>query len=257
MDSKIKNYVGWAGVLALLVASFAMFSYVGTYSDMSKMGSPSFGASGEGKVLAKPDIAKFNFQVIDQGSKDIAALQKANSEKINKVIDFLKTEGVKADDISTAGYNIEPRYQYYGCADGGACPPSEIVGYTITQSVEVKVRDFSKISKIVSGVVAKGANSISQLSFAVDDETKLRAEARAMAIKKAEEQARGIAKAAGVKLGRLMYIEEITNQGAYGGYGMGGGADMKIAVPEMAASPNIEPGAKEVKVNVMLRYEMK
>ncbi|MEI6494570.1 MAG: SIMPL domain-containing protein [bacterium] len=256
MDPKIKNYIGWLSALALLVASFAMFSYVGTYADMARMGAPSFSATGEGKVVAKPDIASFSFQVVDQGGKDIGAVQKTNTDKVNKVLDYLKKEGVKAEDITTSGYNIEPRYQYYGCNNGGVCPPSEIAGYTVNQSVDVKVRDFSKVGQMLGGVVASGANTVSQLSFKVDNETRLRAEARALAIKKAEAQAKETARAAGVKLGRLLFIEESNNPIGPIPYGVGGGADMKLSA-EVASVPNIAPGSQEIVVNVVLRYELK
>jgi uncharacterized protein YggE len=255
MDPKIKNYIGWLIVLTLLVASFAMLSYVSTYADIARIGAPSFAVSGEGRIVAKPDIANFSFQIVDQGDKDIVAVQKSNTEKTNKIIDYLKSEGVKTEDITTSSYNIEPRYQYYGCNNGGACPPPEIVGYTVSQSVNVKLRDFSKIGKLLTGVVTKGANTISQISFRVDDETKLRSQARAIAIKQAQAQAQDIARAAGVKLGRLMYIEETNNQVPMS-YGIGGTDALKM-VSEVAPAPTIEPGSQEIKVNVTLRYELK
>ena len=54
-----------------------------------------------------------------------------------------------------------------GVARPDVCPPSEIIGYTVEQGVEVKVRDFAKVGDILAGVVENGANSTSQLYFTI------------------------------------------------------------------------------------------
>ena len=131
-----------------------------------------------------------------------------------------------------------------------------IVGYTVTQNLDVKVRDFSKIGDILSGVVSNGANSVSSLNFTIDDPTSVQAEARAQAIQKAEAQAQEIASEAGFSVGRLLSINASNNtvQPMYDyaktmSVGSAGGA----AVP----APTIEPGSNEVNVSVTLQYEIK
>jgi len=132
--------------------------------------------------------------------------------------------------------------------------PPEIVGYSITQSVLVKIRDFDKLGVVLGGVVDNGANSVSQFNFTIDDPTSVQDEARAEAIEKAQKKAKAIAKAGGFRLGKLLSIEEggYYPQPTYAyeskAYGVGGGSD---------AAPSIEPGSEEVIVNVTLRYEIK
>jgi uncharacterized protein YggE len=190
MDNKIKNYLAGAVVVAVFVFAFGYLNYVNSYSKSTQPSSyRSFSVSGEGKITAIPDIAKFTFSVITEGGKDVAALQKENTDKTNSAINFLKAQGVEAKDIKTANYNIEPRYQYYDCKNPersvSPCPPAEIAGYTITQTVSVKIRDFTKIGTIISGVVNNGANSVSSLSFTIDDKTTLENQAKEQAIAEA------------------------------------------------------------------------
>ncbi|HEY4498175.1 MAG TPA: SIMPL domain-containing protein [Candidatus Paceibacterota bacterium] len=257
MDTRIRNYLGIALIAGIVVLGYAAIVFAGAYGRaVEPYNIPSFSVTAEGEVTAKPDVAKFDFSMITEGGKNIGALQEENSKKANEAIAFLKESGVLEKDIKTTGYNIEPRYQYYGCTDG-ACPPADIVGYTIRQTVEVKVRDFSKTSSVLSGVVQKGANSVSQLSFEVDDPTELQNQARAEAIAKAQAKAKSIAEAGGFKLGRLLIIEEysteppiIYGKGGYGLDGVGGGE-------ELITPPTIEPGSEEIKVTVSLRYEIK
>lgn len=253
--SKIKNYLGIAIVLAIFLFAVGYLSYVNTYSKSIQPSSfRSFSVTGEGKVTAIPDIAQFTFSVITQGGKDIAALQKENTDKTNKAITFLKAQNIDAKDIKTTSYNLEPRYQYYDCdrimGSVEPCPPPEIVGYTITQTVSVKIRDFTKIGTIFSGVVDNGANSVSSLSFTIDDPTAVENQARDEAIAQARGKAELVAKAGGFRVGRLISIEE--GYQPFYGYGLGGGTKAESVVP----APIIEPGSQEVTINVTLRYEI-
>lgn len=262
MNEKIKNGLGAAGLIALLLVAYAAVQYVGVYSRSIEPSSfRSFSVSGEGKVVAVPDIAQFSLELITEGEKNLGATQKINTEQTNKVMTFLKDKGVDAKDIISLSYNVEPRYQYYNCSGDGElarpCPPPAIVGYTVRHSVQVKVRDFSKIGDLLSGVVNAGANSVSQLSFTIDDPTELRNQARAEAIAKAKATAVATANAGGFTLGRLLGIEEGGGVVPYyyaretmAAAPMGKGGDM------MAPMPSIEPGSQDIQVTVMLRYEI-
>ncbi|HRY62737.1 MAG TPA: SIMPL domain-containing protein, partial [Candidatus Paceibacterota bacterium] len=184
----VKKLFALAVFLMFLSFAYSAFIYAGAYADSIQPGSyRSFSVSGEGKVTAVPDIASFTFSVITEGGKDLGALQKENTEKMNKAIEFIKGKDVESKDIKTSNYSLNPRYQYFDCArpltsSVQPCPPPEIVGYTINQTVSVKIRDFSKIGEIMSGVVAVGANNVSQLSFGIDDQTMVEAGARSEAI---------------------------------------------------------------------------
>lgn len=255
----MKEYLGWVVIAFIGVLSFAVLSYVQTYANSIEPGTyRSFSVSGEGKVVAVPDVAEFSFSVITQGGKDLGALQKENTTKINKIIEFIKSSGVAAKDIKTQNYSVEPRYTNYTCAPKQmmyeACPPPDITGYTINQDVSVKVRDFTKTGELLSGVVSKGANSVSQLFFTIDDPTILKNQARAEAIAKAQVEAKNTARAAGFSLGRLLSIDE-----GYGGpiYYKSMVADGRGGALETVPAPVIEPGSQDVTVTVNLRYEIR
>jgi len=256
MSNKIRDWLGIAIIVSMAVVALSAVGYVKTYSRVSEPTSfRSFFVSAEGKVVAVPDIAQFSFSLITEGGKDVAALQKQNTEKMNKAIAFLKDKSIEEKDITTQWYNIDPRYSYFNCSEPGRCPPPEITGYTINQSVLVKVRNFDDIGNLLTGVVKEGANSVSQLTFTIDDRTEVENQAREEAIKKAKEKAEAIAKAGGFKLGRLLSISESgPSQPPIYPFGMGGGGyDMKA---EQAAQPSIEPGSQDVIINVSLTYEI-
>ena len=254
MNTSVKNLVGVAGIIFLLFSVGILNKYVNTYGASIQPASfRSFAATGEGKVVAVPDVAEFNFGVITEGATKIADLQANNTKKMNSAIDFLKKNGVEAKDIKTEQYSLQPRTEYSGCQNG-ICPPSKIVGYTISQVVDVKIRDFNKIGGVMSGIATQGVNTVSDLRFTIDDPKKIQNEARAEAIEDAKIKAKSIAEAGGFKLGRLLSIDEGLQQSPipYLSYGME--RDAKTAT--MAPAPTIEPGSQDVVVNVTLRYEI-
>lgn len=257
MNNTVKSLLGVAIIIFLGVAAYNGLRYVDAYSKSIQPSSfRSFSITGEGKSVAVPDVATFTFSVITEGKKDIATLQKTNTEKVNKAIEFLKSNKIDAKDIKTDSYNLDPRYQYATCpTGGGVCPPPEIVGYTITQTVSVKIRDFAKIGDVLSGVIKNGANSVSQLSFTIDDPTKVQDAAREEAIAKAKVKAEMVAKAGGFSVGKLLSITEENSYPPLYEYGRGGGAMMAKA-ERVVPVPTIEPGSQETKITVTLTYEI-
>lgn len=262
MDLKLKNYMGMAGVALMAALALSSLIYVRAYSRSTEPGTyRSFSVSGEGKVVAIPDVAEFTFSVLTQGGKDLGALQTENTVKVNRAIGVLKGAGISDEDIKTQQYSVEPRYKYFDCrpdyysSEARSCPPPEIAGYTVQQTVGVKARDFSKVGELLTQVVVSGANSVSQLNFTMDDPTELQNQARAEAIAKAKAKAKSIAKAGRFDVGRLLSIDEGGPIPFYAktlAYGMGGDMEAASAAP----TPSIQPGSQEIIVNVTLRYEI-
>jgi uncharacterized protein len=262
MNLRIKNFIGYAFGIALVVGAVSSLWYVYAFSRSIEPSSfRSFSVTGEGKAVTIPDIAQFTFQVISQGGTDLTDVQRINTQKTNNAIAFVKSKNIDEKDIKTQSYSLEPRYQYFNCRSRELnsevaipCPPPEIVGYTVRASVQVKIRDFEKIGELLSGVVQNGANSVSGIQFTVDDPTEVENKARAEAIVKAKEKAQAIAVAGSFRMGRLLSIQE------GGGFspvyqrsfaeGIGGDS---MAV----SAPVIEPGSQDFQVTMTLVYEIR
>jgi len=244
MDDRIKNIIGITVIVALVALIFGVLQYT-----KSAQPSRTFSVTGQSKVVVVPDIAQFSFGVVSEGGNDIAALQEENTQKANAIIEFLKAQGIEDKDIQTQNYSIEPRYQYASCPFGGICPPPEVIGYTIRNQVTVKIRDFSKISSLLAGTVERGANSVSQIYFTVDNIEELQQQAKTEAIGKAREEAEAVAKAGGFRLGKLVSLQE-------------GGFAIPVPIYGVAegrggAGPIVEPGSQEVQGSVTLTYEIR
>lgn len=256
MNPKIQSLLGLSGIVALIAIAAASLWYVQSFSESQQIRS-SFQVQGEGKVIAVPDVAQITFGVITEGGVDITGLQQKNAEKVNRAISFLKDKGIDDKDIKTQYYNIFPRHQYFSCSsprgsEAASCPPPEIVGYTVSQNVQIKIRDLEKIGDLLAGIVQRGANTVSGPTFTVDDPDTLQNEARSQAIIKAREKAEAIAKAGGFRLGKLVALQEgFVSPIPY--YGL---ETQTVGMAMKSGGPELEPGSQEVRVTVTLTYEI-
>lgn len=204
--------------------------------------------SGEGKVVAIPDIAKLSLGVTTQKT-NVADAQKENTDKMNKLVKILKDLGVDSQDIQTTNYQINPQYNWTESRG------QYITGYQVDQSVAIKVRDTSKVGDILSKTAEVGANQVGGLTFTIDDPEMVKQEAREKALKNAKEKAEALAKMADVKLGKIVSFSESSNdympqpyyESSMKGMGIGGGGGV---------APSIEVGSNEITVYVTINYEI-
>jgi len=259
MHQLIKNILGVALILGIVMGVSAVGKYVRAYADSIEPSSfRSFSVSGEGEVIAIPDVAEFTVGITTEGEKNaLKQAQLENTKQVNEIVSFLKSNGVKKEDVKTTRYAITPQYEYTPCRGGKSpCPPPRLVRYKIDQEVRVKARDLENAGTLLEGTVSRGANTVSGLTFSVDDPTVKQRDAREEAIKKAKVKAREIAAAAGFKLGKLLSISEngpIIFQKRTFSSAMSFGEGMGGAAP----APDFEPGSEELTVTVTLIYEIR
>ncbi|MCC7004675.1 SIMPL domain-containing protein [Candidatus Nomurabacteria bacterium] len=213
--------------------------------------------NGKSEVYEKPDIASFNFSVVENAGT-VALAQSRATEKTNKAVAFLKTSGVDVEkDVKTIGYDIYPKYDYqnYVCSSI-SCPPSRqiLTGYEVSQSISVKVRKIEDAGKILSGIGDLGVSNVSGLDFSVDKKDELTLQVREYAIKDAKKQAEILSKSLGVKIDKIIGFSEV-GQGPYpiyNKYGMGG-TDMAVS----ATAPSIPTGQSKITSEVSITYEIR
>jgi len=215
----------------------------------------SFTVTGKGKVFAKPDVAVLTLGVKTEKQKTASEAVTLNTKKMNEVVASLKKNGINEKDITTSAYNLNPVYDYSKPVSGGV-----LQGYELTQNVDVKIHDLSKVGDIIKASTDAGANQVGNINFTIDDMEVVKAEARAEAIKIAQAKAKTMAKSADFRIGDIMSIYEneqpyppiVYGDKSAVGFGMGG---TDVAAP--APSPDIQVGTNEVTVEVNITYQIK
>jgi hypothetical protein len=209
--------------------------------------------SGKGEVVVKPDIATVSFGVTAE-NLDVAKAQTESATKINKIIDLLKSKGVAEKDIKTTNYNIYPRYDYNQTNQTFPYGGKQVLAaYVVSQTVEVKILEIAKAGEILSGVGEFGVTDVSGLTFTVDDEEKVKDQARDLAIEDAKAQAKVLAKGLDVKLVKITSFSENANYPMY--YGVSSAKMMDSAVSSVA--PQVPAGENKITSNVSITYEIK
>lgn len=238
-------------VLIVVVAVFMIFAAMNEYKKGGYIGQDiaaknTITISGQGKVFSAPDIGIISLGVVSD-AKTVAAAQKDNVTKMNKITQAMKDLGVEEKDLKTTNYSIYPRYQY-----NPRLGRSDIIGYEVSQTLEVKIRNLDKVGDIISKGAELGANQTDSLSFTFDDPEKLNQEARTKAVANAKEKADALASVLGVKMVRIVSFSESSYmpQTAYyaeRSLGIGGGG---------GDAPDIQTGENEVTSNVTITYEI-
>jgi uncharacterized protein YggE len=242
---KVYAFLISLGVLA--IAGVAVFS---VWSATRPNNQERFSVSGSGTVYAKADIANLMIG-FKTGTKNTAALAtKENSEKMNEIISAIKGLGIEDKDIKTTNYNLNPVYNWTE-KDG-----QKLIGYEVSQNVDIKIRDLEKIGDVIANTTAKGANQVGGISFTIDDEYALKNQARELAITKAKEKAAMIANQTGMKLGKIKGVFENADATPVP-YAYTNAKMMLDSSANGIASPSIQTGQNEIKVDVTLSYEVK
>ncbi len=234
------------GLFAFLIAKtrneLAVHRTIGRPADVRD----TFTIEGEGKVSGTPTLAEISFGLLSEGS-DVAKIQKDNTQKVNAMIAAVKQLGIAEKDIQTSQYSINPKYDY---RDGA----SKIIGYQVSQSVNLKLRDLSKIGDVLTKVGQLGGNQVNGPSFTIDDPSSLKQEARMKALEDARKKAEALSDVLGVKIGRVVTFTESSNNSGPIPMMYREMAAMDASAP--VANPTIQAGSLDVMSNVSVTFEV-
>ena len=199
--------------------------------------------SATGKATRVPDIATIRAGVVSQAATTAAALSD-NSQRMTRVVAALRRAGVADRDIQTAQIQLQPQYRY------AENQPPAITGYQASNSVSIRFRDVAKSGTILDALVAQGANQIDGPNLSVDAADAALDEARTDAIRRARTRADLYARAAGLRVDRILLISEDGGQLPQPPMPM-----LQMArVAKMADSTPVAAGEQDLTVNVSVRF---
>ena len=236
-----------------LVLALALTTGIPMSACAQPQSTPGYAVSADGTLLSiaataesrrVPDVATISTGVVTQAA-DANAAMRANAVQMDKVMAAIRAAGIAERDVQTSGINLNPQYRY------AENQPPTITGYQANNTVNVKVRDLSKLGKVLDAFVASGANQVNGPSFEVDKPEEAYDEARMAALQKAQARAKTYADALGLRVRRIVSISE-------------GGASIPRPMPmmrEMAADAAVKetavsPGETSLSVNIDVVFEL-
>ena len=244
MNTLHKQVLFWLGSAFIVVLGFFLLVSINQKLNTA-ITANTVSFSGEGKVFAKPDIGLVRVVIFSEAATPQEA-EKVNSPKSEKVVNFLKTQGIAEKDIKTSEYNISPQYAY---------PRNEepqIKSYLVYQELEIKIRNLDKAGVIIGGVVSAGANKVTDLRFTIDDLDELKNQARSEAIAKAKKKANELEGQLGIRLGKIVNFYE--NAGGFSPVFY----EKALSSPSQGGGgPTLPAGENEIIINITLTYQVK
>jgi uncharacterized protein YggE len=209
-----------------------------------KLAYPSIRVTGEAAVTTKPDQAQIDIGVVTE-AKNAQAVATENAEKLDAVLAELRKALGPGADIKSTSYSLTPVYHYP--KEGGT---PTITGYSATNVIQVKTNELTQVGKIIDMATQSSANRIQSLQFTLKDEQAVYIQALREAVAKARAKGEAIASALGLKIVRVLSVEE------------GGPVSRPVYAEGMQArgaapvQTPIEPGTIEVRARVTLTLEI-
>ena len=221
----------------------------------------------EGQSRRTPDLALFSAGVVTQGDSAAQALAE-NSRRMDAVVAALRRAGIAERDIQTSAISLQPRYSNPDLeaqlrareARQPYLPPARpeaprIIGYEARNNVQVRVRRLGEMGRIIDTLIAAGANQVDGPSFTLDEPGAALDEARAEAIAVARRRAEIHARAAGLRVARILSITE--GGGYYPVQQMVAFGESRMAPPAPPPPPTpIAPGELTLGVSVQVQFEL-
>ena len=229
----------FAAMIAAAVASLPV------HAQVSNATAQTVSLSVEGKVAQTPDIVDISGGVVTNAPTAAAALSE-NATRMNAVIAAVRNAGIAERDIQTAGLSLQPQYKY----NNNEAPV--LTSYQATNTVSLRVRKIDQAGKLIDTLVAQGANQISGPNFGIDKANAALDAARTQAVATGRSRAEIYAKAAGLRIKRLVSISE------------GGSVEpgprpvmMTARADKLEAAPTpVAPGQVELGITVQMVYEL-
>ncbi|HPC34692.1 MAG TPA: SIMPL domain-containing protein [Candidatus Absconditabacterales bacterium] len=236
--------------VTILVSSFLLTKtkfYIQSVG--SSMADNTITVEGEGKIMATPDTIILSVN-IEETKKSTAEAQKAVNIKVNQIKDLIKKYKIKDSDIQSRNISVYPDYNYTNAG-------RKLLGYRANHSLDIKIKSANIENEGVGGSlideVAKiGGVIVENIAYDIEDKTPYYSQARKLAMEKAYEKAKELAKIAGVKLLKPISISEslFAPTAIYSR----NSKMMMDAVTEVSGAGSISLGEMEVNITVNVLY---
>ena len=199
----------------------------------------------EARVERAPDLAEITAGVTSQ-AETAAQASRANAEQMARVIAAVRAAHIAERDIQTVGLTLQPQYDY----QNNRAP--RLTGYQAGNSVSIRLHDLPRAGAVIDALVAAGANQIGGPNFRIADEDRVLDEARTAAVSKARARAELYARAAGLRVARILRIAE-------------GGAEPPVrpmpmmramAMKSESAPTPVAPGEVALSAQVTIDFEL-
>jgi uncharacterized protein len=182
-------------VLVLSILSMAQSATVNALPNTVFVGA-------DGKFETAPDIALIQFNIAAQSDSAKEAYEQA-AKQAEATRQVLRANSIDPKSAEVGFFSVNPQYDWKN-------PKHKVIGYQVTTSVSLKLRDFSKIGPVTEQLAEASVSESQSLSYTLDSTDEAKGKAVADAYRRARASAQSLANASGRTLGELSYASVDT-----------------------------------------------
>ena len=156
----------------------------------------------DGKCETAPDTALIQFNISSQGATAKEAYDAA-SKQAEATRQVLRNNGIDPKSAEIGFFSVNPQYDWKK-------PDHKLIGYRVTTSVQLKLKDFAKIGPITGQLADASVGESQTLSYILEAQDVAKGKAVADAYQRARMSAQALASASGRTLGELSYASVDT-----------------------------------------------
>jgi uncharacterized protein YggE len=158
----------------------------------------------DGKFETAPDTALIQFNISAQANTAKDAYDQA-AKQAEATRQVLRANGIDPKSAEIGFFSVNPQYDWKN-------PQHKVIGYQVTTSVSLKLKDFSKIGPVTQQLADASLGGSQSLSYTLDSTDEAKSKAVADAYRRARASAQSLATASGRTLGELSYASVDTSE---------------------------------------------
>jgi uncharacterized protein len=158
--------------------------------------------SADGKFESAPDTALIQFNISAQADSAKTAYEQAAKEA-ETTRQVLRANGIDPKTAEIGFFSLNPQYDWKN-------PKHKVIGYQVTSSVSLKLKDFSKIGSLTQQLADADVSESQSLNYTLENIEEAKSKAVVDAYRRARASAQSLAAAAGRSLGELSYASVDT-----------------------------------------------
>lgn len=246
--------IGIASLLLVLVFALVAWSDEPAVPQETRL----ITVTGDAEVRVVPDQVILTLGV-ETWDKNLNVAREQNDEIVARVLALASEAGIDPDHVQTDYVSIEPRYR------DGYYDERDFIGFFVRKTVVITLRDISKFESLLARTLDAGVNYVQGIEFRTSELRQHRDEARALAVRAAEEKAIAMAQELGQEVGNPYMIREeysgwwSTYNAWWGARWPGGMAQnviQEIGGNALAGATSMAPGQIAISARVSVSFEL-
>lgn len=230
-----------------------MFVFVGQTFAQKEVDRPLITVTGQAEMMVVPDEVAFSLSVVTM-EKELPAAQARNDQIVKTLLTLARQYQVPATKVQTGYISVSQRFT----DEEVTKKPPVFLGYTVTKSVGIILQDVSKTEDLLADIFKSGVSYIRGVSFRTSQLRKYKDQARAMAIKAAQEKATALTKEIGQSIGKAYSItEEVSSSNPYVQNRSNSNFSMSAGDSDESGEGTIALGQISITAQVTVSFELK